>query len=97
MDPADIVEFTDPVSHNTFGARRYGGEGAAEMLLERANRMLQRSDYCEGVDCLEPEGAGWTTESVSMELNKLVELIELTAIVTKYMDSSQPIGDPYSP
>ena len=97
MDPEDIIEFTDPVSHNTFGARRYGGDGAAEMLLARANRMLERSDYCEGVDCLEPEGDGWTKDSVSMELNKLVQLIELTAIVTKYMDSSQPIGDPYSP
>lgn len=97
MDGGEIVEFTDPVSRNTYGARRYGGEGAAEMLLDRANRMFVRSSDCEGSECMDPEGEGWTQESVAMELNKLVELIDLTAVITKYMDSHQPIGNPYSP
>ena len=72
--------------------------GAAEQLLDRANRMLARSDYCEGVDCLEPEGDGWTKANVSLELNQLVELIDLVAIISDHMDpNSLPIGDPYSP
>jgi hypothetical protein len=98
LAPGEVVEFTDPVSRNTYGARRYEGEGAAEQLLDRANRMLDRSDFCEGVACVEPEGNGWNTANVGLELNQLVELIDLVAIISAHMDpSSLPIGDPYSP
>lgn len=98
MAPGEVVEFTDPVSRNTYGARRYDGEGAAEQLLDRANRMFNRSDFCEGVACLEPEGDGWTKANVGLELNKLVELIDLVTIISAHMDpNSLPIGDPYSP
>ncbi len=94
---APTVEFRDPVSGLTYFARRYsvvngGKKSAAEAMLDRANRMYQRSSYCQGLNCVEPAG-GWSKAAVSTEMAKYTQLI---AIVSQ-MSHQYTHGDPFSP
>lgn len=95
IDVSELVTFRDPVSGITYGARRYDGVGAAEALLERANRMLARSTYCDNPDtaiCPNPHD-NWTREAVDVELAKTVELIK----VMPSFGWMPYIGSPYNP
>jgi hypothetical protein len=85
------VTFTDPVTGLTYGARVATDGGSASALIDRANRMLARSNHCEA-NCVEPSG-DFDRNAMDEELNKTSQLIHAISRV----DALMKWGSPYSP
>ncbi len=96
-----VVTFTDPVTGLTYGALQLGNrKGAGEAVLDRANRLLQRSSYCDGgrltVDALDDcDPATPRNQRVRNDLDLLnhIELVKVMTDLAPMMD----YGDPYAP
>ncbi len=101
LDITRVVTFTDPVTGLSYGALRLEDRiGAGHAVLERANRLLQRSSYCDGgnltvsdLDDCDPQTPASARVRNDLDLLDHVELVKVMADLTPMMD----YGNPYDP
>ncbi len=67
-------------------------KSAAHGMIDRANRMYKRSNYCSGPSCEAPH-SDWSRDAVDTEMQSYVQLMRLTADLSH----TYYFGDPFSP
>jgi hypothetical protein len=95
-----IVTYRDPFTGLSYGALRFNHEGGGEAIINRANALLARSNYCDVYrstptpqdNCVDP-ATGHTRESSTAALMDHNELIRALLFVNTRMN----LGDPYNP
>ena len=97
---ASLATFRDPRSGLVYGALRFPGgtPGAGEAALDRANKVMALSNYCDNGatpttadDCVNTSQG--TKDYVTPRLLDYIELIKVMADIQPMMH----YGDPYSP
>jgi hypothetical protein len=95
-----VVTYRDPFTGLSYGALRFTPQGAGEAVINRANMLLARSNYCDpnaftptlDDNCIAASG-GHTKESASALLMDHNELIR--ALIS--VNARLAFGDPYNP
>ncbi|MFZ5470138.1 MAG: zinc-dependent metalloprotease [Myxococcota bacterium] len=100
LPAGEVVTFRDPLTGLTYGAlASTKNSGGAKALLDRANRLLARSSYCDAAattstpadDCLPSQNVPKAV--ATYELLSALDLVKVMADLAPLMS----YGDPYDP
>jgi hypothetical protein len=97
IDVAAPAEYTDPLSGKVYQAMNLAGpQGIARRMIERANTLYLRSEYCTGDTCV----ATTLDEKVAVrrEMERYTQLLDVMVDLTGYYETfTQNYGNPYDP
>jgi len=101
VDDKNLVQFTDPLSQITYGAIRFNDRvGSGQSVLERANTMQARSDFCDKDGTLTPWPAddcqNISQANRSYFTGQFLDHIELVKVMSD-ISPMMGFGDPYNP
>ncbi len=100
LDAQDLITYKDPITKQTFAAFRFGGEGAGEQMIARANQFVSMSSMCDpggdtltsDDDCTAPLG-GFNAATYDNEVRNWNEIMKNVIEVNTYFG----FGNPFSP